>query len=122
MASSGFEVLLLHASVNDASRASQDFDARLAASVSSLRSLSLSLRGHRLLVSTACQSRSAAINVRVAVVNRAFREGALGGFWTVISNDNIRIHDLSDDVHLNASGTARLFRNFSNALKASGHV
>ena len=119
LVSSNFDVLLLHAGVNDASRAGTDFDARLDSALGSLRALAPSLGGRRLLVSSACQSRSSRINARVASVNHSFREGALAGAWSIVSNDNIHFHDLSDDVHLNAAGTARLYRNFCNALKAA---
>ena len=124
LASVQFDALLLHAGVNDASRACVDWDARLDEVGVSLRSLASSLGGRCLLVSTVCQSRCDDINTRVAPLNRVFREGALRGDWALVSNDNIRFHDLSDDVHLNAAGTARLFRNFCVALKAAavGHV
>ena len=37
--------------------------------------------------------------------------------WLYISNDNIRFQDLSDDVHLNASGVAKLYRHVSRAFR-----
>ena len=111
------DVVVVHGGVNDASRAGERFEAdfRDACSHAS-RVLPVCLPGCRVFVSTACVSRSAELNGRVLVVNRTLREFAAAASWTVVSNDNIHTSDLSDDVHLNAAGTARLFQNIVNAL------
>ena len=121
LASMNCQAVLIHAGVNDASRGGEDFEALLSRSFQSLRSMaSAHFARRKVLVSTACLTRLDDVNVRVGTVNRGLRELALQEGWQVVSNDNVRLPDLSDNVHLNASGTARLFRNINLALKSLG--
>ena len=53
------------------------------------------------------------------MVNKSLRVLAQRAPFELISNDNIMFGDLSDDVHLSGAGTARLFQNYVNALKAA---
>ena len=53
----------------------------------------------------------------MGVANRVLRESALTEGWLMISNDNVRVFDLSDNVHLNAAGTVRVHRNIVIALR-----
>ena len=57
--------------------------------------------------------------MRVGQANAQLREVALTEGWGIISNDNIRITELADDVHLNAAGTAKLYRNILMSVKSS---
>ena len=123
LASSGCQALLVHAGINDASRGGADFEADFSRSCDSLRVLASSaFASRKVFVSTACPTRRSELNDRVCIVNRVLREFALTCGWGVVSNDNIRISDLSDNVHLGASGTARLYRNVLIALKSLASV
>ena len=51
--------------------------------------------------------------------NAQLRKVALVEGWGIISNDNIRITELSDDVHLNTAGTAKLYHNILMSIKSS---
>ena len=110
-------IVVVHAGVNDCSKAGEalESDFRDACSFAS-QVLPSRFPGRRIFVSTVCVSRSAALNARILVVNRALRELAAANAWSIVSNDNILTSDLIDDVHLNAAGTARLFGNLVNAL------
>ena len=113
------DVVIFHGGVNDASKGSTDFKEQFSASCASLRScVSASHKGRSILISTACQTRLTDINARVGVANGLLRETALVEGWGVISNDNIRVADLSDNVHLNAAGTAKLYRNILMGIKS----
>ena len=50
--------------------------------------------------------------------NALLREVALAEGWGIVSNDNIRITELGDNVHLNAAGTAKLHRNILMSIKS----
>ena len=113
------DVLVLHGGVNGASSAGESFESNFRVDCShASRVVPVCFPGRRVLVSTACVSRSVELNSRVLVVNRLLRDLASSAAWTVVSNDNIRPADLVDDVHLNAAGTARLFSNIVKALSA----
>ena len=113
------DVVVLHGGVNDASKAVAPFEDGFRAACShASRVIPVCFPGRRVFVSTACVSRSVELNGRVLVVNQMLRELASSASWTVVSNDNISTSDLIDDVHLNAAGTARLFSNIVNALRA----
>ena len=101
------DILILHAGVNDASRGggasfANDF---------ALGALKACFSGAKVAVSTVCLTRSGEINLRVAAANERLRGLARSGSFALILNDNIRVTDLTDTVHLNAAGTARLFNN-----------
>ena len=113
------KVLILHAAVNDASKSGADFEEKFPAVCSRACSLiSSKFGGRAVLLSTACQSRQSDLNIKIGVANRQLRVQAKSLHWGLISNDNIRYPDLSDNVHLNAAGTAKLHRNILQALKA----
>ena len=112
-------MLIFHGGVNDASRGGNDFLDGFSSSCQALRTcVASSHRGRSIFLSTICQTRLTDINSRVGLANGALREVALVENWGVISNDNIRITELSDDVHLNAAGTAKLHRNILMCLKS----
>ena len=113
------DVVLLHAGVNDASRNVAAFDVGFAASCARLQEvLPTRFASARVVISTMCQTKSADMNLRVAAGNQMLREAALARGWSLMSNDNIQYDDLVDTVHLNASGTAKIFRNIVNTLKS----
>ena len=113
------DVLLFHAGVNDASRVSMDFEKHFRESCDfAARAFRGPLKGFRIVCSLVCQTRVGEINQRVAVANRLLRDAAERFGWRLISNDNVYFSDLSDDVHLNGSGVAKVFRNFVRALKS----
>lgn len=116
--SHGYHAILLHAAVNDASGGGPDFEEKFSASCDALGRLSGRLRGCSVLLSTACVSRVDSINARVCFANGRLRDLARSRGWAIVSNDNVRVQDLSDNVHLNASGTARLRLNFLRALRS----
>ena len=51
--------------------------------------------------------------------NVRLRERARDNVWPVISNDHIFYSDLSDDVHLNPAGVAKLFRSLLHSFFSS---
>ena len=55
------------------------------------------------------------------MANCLLRELSLTSGFELVSNDNIGLADLSDMVHLNAAGTARLYGNFLNFLVGMLH-
>ena len=119
LSSSSSGVLLFHAGVNDALRIVQGFERGFRESCDfAARAFRGPLHGFRVVCSLACQTKVADINQRVAVANLLLREFADQEGWVVISNDNIHYSDLADDVHLNASGVAKIFRNILQALRS----
>ena len=114
------DVFLLHAGVNDASRITVDFEARFKASCDKVsRIISANFGARRIVISTVCLTKSDELNLRVGVANNALRALAASRKWSLSSNDNIRPADLRDTVHLNAAGTARVFRNILLSLKTA---
>ena len=113
-----YDAILLHAAVNDASKDGPEFEGKLSASCDALGRLAGRFQGCPFLLSTACVSRVDSINIRVRFANGRLRDLARSFGWAIVSNDNVRVQDLSDNVHLNASGTARLQLNFLQALKS----
>ena len=106
------DVLILHAGVNDASRGGASFAAAFSATCAfTLGALRARFSGAKVAISTVCLTRSDEINLRVAAANVCLRDMARSGSFALISNDNIRVTDLTDTVHLNAAGTARLYSN-----------
>ena len=119
LSSARFQIVVIHGGVNDASRGSVDFKEKFAASSeSSCSRLARAFPAHAILLSTACQSRSAEMNVRIGHANQVLRDLARVKRWGLISNDNVRTFDLFDRVHLNAAGTAKLHRNILMCLKS----
>ena len=116
--SAGVRAVLVHAAVNDASKDGPEFEENFSSSCAALGRVALHHPGRAFLLSTACVTRDDSINKRVCFANKTLRELALQHGWAVVSNDNIGVRDLSDTVHLNASGAARLHRNIFHALKA----
>ena len=116
---SAFDMAVIHAAVNDASRGNESFESVFKASCDDAR---LKLRSRfpssRIVLSLACVTALTAVNSRVAIANRLLRETAVSGGFGLISNDNIQFADLCDNVHLNAAGTARIYSNILNYLRA----
>ena len=116
---SGCQIVIIHGAVNDASKGSDNFLECFSASASrACVQLASTFSQHAVILSTACQSRSDDINIRIGQANKIIRDTALAKRWGLISNDNIRIFDLSDNVHLNTSGVAKLHRNILMCLKS----
>ena len=114
------DVFVLHAGVNDVSRNAVDFEARFSASCEKIsRAITSSFGPRRVFISTVCLTKSDELNLRVATANHALRALANSRGWSLISNDNIRTTDLRDTVHLNAAGTARVFRNILISLRTA---
>ena len=113
-----FDTVVIHAGVNDASRGDDAFECVFGVSCKSAR---LRLRScfpsSRIVLSLACVTALPLVNDRVAIANRLLRETAVSGDFGIISNDNIRFADLSDDVHLNAACTARIYGNILKFLR-----
>ena len=117
--SSKFKIVIVHGGVNDASRGAADFKEKFPAlAKSSCARLSSAFAGRAVLLSTACQSRSAEMNIKIGYANQVFRDTAQARRWGLISNDNVHTFDLIDNVHLNAAGTAKLHRNILMSLKS----
>ena len=124
-ASEMFDAFLVHAGVNDVSRISNDAVSSAVSSAVSLKSSlqsSLDLLGvlrpeSRIILSSVCQSRKSSFNVDIAVVNSLFRKVASARGWRYVSHDIIHFDDLKDDVHLNASGIAKLYRSLLHGLR-----
>ena len=115
----GCQIVIVHGGVNDASRGSADFSKEFPSSASVACSrLASAFSSRAILLSSAWQSRNDEINVRIGQANQFFRDTASAKRWGLISNDNVRIFDLIDEVHLNASGTAKLHRNILMSLKS----
>ena len=113
------DVLILHAGINDVSRAPADFEEHFGRACEALASkASPAFAGRSIVISSVCQSRKSALNVNVSVANKSLRGLAEAHGWKFISNDNVRYFDLVDDVHLNASGIAKLHRNIILRLKS----
>ena len=114
-----YDVVVVHAGVNDASRGGDSFLSDFTASCEYARgALAHLFPDSRIVFSLLCLTSDPVINSRVAVANRLLRDLSLAGDLGLISNDNIRISDLTDTVHLNAAGTARLYGNILNFLRA----
>ena len=73
-----------------------------------LGTLKARFSGAKVAISTICLTRSAELNLRMAATNERLRGLAWSGSSSLVSNNNIQITDLTDTVHLNAAGTARL--------------
>ena len=118
--SPSFRVVVIHAGVNDASRgsASLEHDFR-AACESASGALVSRFPGARIAFSLACLSSSEPLNLKIAAVNSIVRDVSQAHGLAVISNDNIQFSDLTDTVHLNAVGTARLQRNVLDYLRVA---
>ena len=72
----------------------------------------------RVVLSLPCLTTDETVNARIVVANQQLRHLSLTSGFCLISNDNICITDLINTVHLNAAGTARLYANFLNFLRA----
>ena len=114
-----FQACVFHTGVNDASKCSSDFETVFRQSVSfASTSLSSSFPDGKVLCSAVCQTKSADLNVRVRVANTLLRSTSAVNDWRFISHDNIFFSDLSDNVHLTASGVAKMFRRIHFALRS----
>ena len=120
MADAPCDVILFHAGINDVSKCSPESFKTLFQSACDYASEALAafFPGRRVVCSTLTVTRSPNLNSRVLLANNVLRDTARAAGWVVVSNDNVRVSDLADQVHLNASGTARLTRNFVNALRS----
>ena len=113
-----FDLIILHAGVNDASRGAVTFATDFASACDfALVALRKRFSARKVVLSLPCLTTDGAVNARVAVANQLLRDLSLTSGFGLISNDNIRITDLADTVHLNAAGTARLYANFLNYLR-----
>ena len=114
------EVVLFHAGINNVSKyPAESFKGMFESECEYARgALEAFFPGRRIICSTLTVTRSPDLNSRVLQANTVLRGVASAAGWVVVSNDNVRVSDLTDQVHLNASGTARLFRNFIGALKS----
>ena len=112
-----FVAALFHGGINDVSCSPVDFDALFAQSCAFALSRLSSFSGIRFFCSSVCQTRSSALNIRVRAANDALRDVSARAGWSFVSNDNIFYSDLSDDVHLAASGVAKIYRRLSTALR-----
>ena len=118
-ASASFDMVIVHAGVNDASRERDSFPAAFSSACDYAGSaLRASFPDARVALSLPCVTSDDAINVRIAIVAQQLRDLALASGFGLVSNDNIRITDLSDTVHLNAAGVARLYGNILGFLRA----
>ena len=112
-------MVVIHAGVNDASRGRDSFSTAFQSSCDFAgRTLGASFPGSRVIVSLPCLTSDTDLNARVAVANQKLRELSRARGFGLISNDNVRITDLTDKVHLNAAGTARVYSNILNFLRA----
>ena len=117
--SSSYDVVILHAGVNDASCGLDSFPAAFRSSCDFAgHALGAAFRGSQVVLSLPCLTSDSDVNARVAVANQQLRDLSLARGFGLISNDNIRITDLTDVVHLNAVGTARLYHNVLSYLRA----
>ena len=71
----------------------------------------------RIAFSLACVSALSSLNAKIVIANKLLREVSASCGFGLISNDNLRFADLSDTVHLNAAGAARLYGNIINFLR-----
>ena len=116
---SSYDVVILHAGVNDASCGLDSFPAAFRSSCDFAgHALSAAFHGSRVVLSLPCLTSDSDVNARVAIANQQLRDLSFARGFGLISNDNIRITDLTDVVHLNAAGTARLYNNVLNYLRA----
>ena len=114
-----FDACLFHAGVNDVSRGGDDFQGSFQSSCSYAASvLSSKFPEGAILCSSVCQTKSASLNERVRVANEAFRSFSASYSWRYVSHDNIRFADLSDEVHLSASGVAKMYRHLCFAFRS----
>ena len=106
--------------MHDASHGRDSFASDFASSCDFARlTLASRFAASRIVVSLPCLTSDPAVNARIAVADRQLRAMASAAGFGLISNDNIRISDLTDVVHLNAAGTARLYNNILNCLRAN---
>ena len=111
--------VVIHAGVNDASHGRDSFASDFASSCDFARlTLASRFAASRIVISLLCLTSDLAVNARIAVANRQLRDMAFAAGFGLISNDNLRISDLTDVVHLNAAGTARLYNNILSYLRA----
>ena len=114
-----FDALLFHAGVNDVSSGSADFQASFQASVDyASQAVSAFFPGKPVLCSAVIQTRLSELNQRVCCANTLLRSLCSKNNWRFISHDNIFYPDLSDNVHLNPVGIAKLYRSICFALRA----
>ena len=115
---SHFDICLFHGGVNDVSKSGDDFESafRETCSFAAAGFPSRFPRGS-VFCSSVCQTRSSALNLKVCQANTILRSFSAANGWRFISNDNIHFPDLSDEVHLNAAGVAKLYRHISSALR-----
>ena len=116
---SHYDICLFHGGVNDVSKSGDEFEAGLrdACSFASAGFPSLFPHG-TVFCSSVCQTRSTDLNDKVRQANTMLRSFSTENDWRYISHDNIRFSDLSDTVHLNAAGVAKLYRHITSALRS----
>ena len=113
-----FDIVLFHAGVNDISRSGDDFESVFRESCSyAAAGFPSQFPGGTVFCSSVCQTRSSALNAKVFIANTILRSLSSSHGWRYVSHDNIHFSDLSDEVHLNAAGVAKLYRHISSALR-----
>ena len=119
LTSSPFDICLFHGGVNDVSKSGDEFEVafREVCSYAAAGFPSL-FPGGTVFCSSVCQTRRSALNVKVCLANTVLRSFSSVNGWRFISHDNIHFSDLSDDVHLNAAGVAKLYRHITTALRS----
>ena len=98
--STPYDVVVIHAGVNDASRGGNSFLSDFTSCEYALSALEHLFPDSRIVFSLLCLTSDPAVNSRVAVANQLLRDLSLTGDFSLISNDNIRISDLTDTIHL----------------------
>ena len=105
--------------MHDASHGRDSFASDFASSCDFARlTLASRFAASRIVVSLPCLTSDPAVKARIAVADRQLRAMASAAGFGLISNDNVRISDLTDVVHLSAAGTARLYNDVLNYLCA----
>ena len=115
------DACVVHAGINDASRASSDIFAAVfgKACERAKASVPVFCATSRVIVSGLMPSRDAALNIKVGVGNGLLRGMCNDMGWAYSSYDSVVQSDLFDNVHLNAGGVAKLHRRIWYMLRQS---
>ena len=116
---SHFDVCLFHGGVNDVSKSGDEFEAEFRETCTfASAGFPSHIPSSSVFCSSVCQTQSSDLNVKVRQANTMLRSFSTENGWRYISHDNIRFGDLSDTVHLNAAGVAKLYRHIISALRS----
>ena len=117
--SARFDVVLFHGGINDVSKDGAKLEVSLRRScVLASESFPAFLSSKKILCSSVCQTRSSALNIHVAAANMILRSFSSSNGWSFVSHDNVRFSDLSDTVHLSATGVVKVYRRICSALRS----